>query len=83
MQRCELSEKPWSVPGGTGNQRGTQAHGTSSFDNAARERRDVMSKEMVYVMKRINGKEDHYISDRIKERKKQAKRNLKERKEWK
>jgi len=42
-----------------------------------------MSKEMVYVMKRINGKEDHYISDRIKERKKQAKRNLKERKEWK
>jgi len=50
---------------------------------SARERRDVMSKKMVYVMKRINGKEDHYISNRIKEGKKQAKRNLKERKEWK
>ena len=42
-----------------------------------------MAKEMVYMMRRISGKEDHYITDKIKQGKKVVKRNLKQERKWK
>ena len=42
-----------------------------------------MAKELVYAMRRISGKEDHWITNRIKEGKRSAKRNLKQERKWK